>query len=498
MSSLSLVVVETESGAEVRVRGSEEPGEHYASLREALDSLLTDAEFAPKAGILRDESGAQIGVWRWLDASAEEPAPAEDGSQVTRDLIARMAARLNGGSPAPMDGGTSEAHAQLSATSTPADGYAHVGVEVRDASGRWHLFLYCELAPSTARDVDAGRLAYGSIGFTTDGRLLQHALTNVPAVEGLRPNNSVRGAPRGVRVHFRSMRITMAQTPTVAKRATLADVEQLLLEMTGAKPEELGTALVEIVAAHKAEMSEEAAPEAPPEGEQAAGADATQRSDAPMGTPAPDAEPRADAAFPDAASAEMFAAESLGLLRDVFGKPDASPAELLDLAKASLAAFKGAIGQAAPPADAGQMSESADQAARSVSDAHKRALDENARLKSEIAKRDMRDTIAKRASEAKAALTDAELADVVTDALATQDADARERCIQRALRAAQVVPSGRVFGGGATGATSARTLTEAAEQLLPEVAKSHPNKPPHVLISIAQRTARERFPHLSA
>lgn len=490
MASLPLVVVETESGAEVRLRGSNESGEPYASLREALDSLLTDEDYRPKAGILRSESGEQVGVWRWLDATAEEPAPAADGSQVTRDLIGTMAARLNSGSPAPMDGSTSEAHSQLSATSTAADGYAHVGAEVQDRSGRWHLFLYCELDAATARDVDSGRLAYGSIGFTSDGRLLQHALTNVPAVEGLRPNNSVR-APRGVRISFRSMRITMPKTPTVAKRATLAEAEPLLLEMTGASPEELGTKLIELVAAKNAEAAEHAA-EAGAEkpAEEAAAADATQRTDAPVAPPVE--APRAEGAFADAAAMEMFASEALAMLRDIFGKADAMPAEVLDLAKASLAAFKGAIGGAAPPADAGAMSAQQPEAQRSVSDAAKRALDENAALRAEIAKRDCRDAIAKRASDAKVSLANVE--QLVADALAVSDKSARERLIETAIRAAQVVPSGRVFGEGASSAPA--SFRDAWSSLLPEVAKANPALPRQHHVALAQRAARERFPHL--
>lgn len=522
MASLPLVVIETDSGAEVRLRGSEEPGEPYASLREALDSLLTDDDYRPKAGILRSESGEQVGAWRWLDATAEEPSPAEDGSQVTRSLIAAMAARLNSGSPAPMDGGTSEAHSQLSSTSTAADGYAHVGVEVLlrerryaempadiDRSDeravseweeanppsigtRWHLFLYCELDSAIARDVDSGRLAYGSIGFTNDGRLLQHALTNVPAVEGLRPNNSVR-APRGVRISFRSMRITMPKTPNAAKRATLAEAEPLLLEMTGASPEELGTKLIELVAAKNAEMADHAAEaEAEKPAEEPAAADATQRTDAPVAPPAE--APRAEGAFADAAAMEMFASEALNLLRDIFGVADEAPAAVLEKAKASLAAFKGAVGQAAPPADAGAMSAQQPEAQRSVSDAAKRALDENAALKAEIAKRDTRDAIAKRAADAKVTLTNLE--QLVADALAVSDASARERLIDTAIRAAQVVPTGRVFGDGAASSMQPQTISEARAQLEESVRREFPRYGNNEVRATALRKAQERWPHL--
>lgn len=489
MSTLSLIVIETESGAEVRVRDSEEPGEAYASLREALDSLLTDAEFKPKPSILR-AGDEPAGVWRWLDATAEEAEAAADGSQVTRDLIARMAARLNSGSPSPMDGGSSEAHVQLAATSTPSDGFAHVGVEVRDLSGRWHLFLYCELDPAIARDTDSGRLAYGSIGFTSDGRLLQHALTNVPAVEGLRPNNSIRGA-RGVRVHFRTTRITM---PQPHKRATLADAESMLLEMTGADAETLGTVLIEMVAAHKAKMAEvEAAKPAEASEAPEEKADTSERDAALPATPAAPEAPRAEGAFPDAAAMEIFASETLNMLRDVFGDPADAPAAVLEKFKASLAAFKGALGQAAPPADAGAMS--ADTAAKSaIGDAHKRALDEVAKLRTEITRRDLRDAIAKRAVDAKVALP--ELDQLVSDALAVTDVSARERMISSAVKAAQTVPSGDVFGRSASSPVP-EDFRAAWRSLVPEIEKANPGLPTQHHVALAQRTARERFPQFA-
>lgn len=493
---LSLVVIETESGAEVRVRDSEEAGEAYPTLRAALDLLLTDGEYKPKAGILRDDAGEQVGVWRWLDATAEEPAPLEDGSQVTRDLIAKMAAGLNAGSPVPIDGGTSPAHAQAWDGTVRADGYAHVGAEVRDRSGRWHLFAYAELAPAVARDTDAGLLAYGSVAFTSAGRLIQHALTNTPAVEGLSPNNAIR-APRGVRVFIRSTRITMPTNDAPKKpalRATLAEAEPMLLELTGESPETLGTALIEIVAANKAKKAEEAAEseaEAKP-AEMSADASA-QRSDATVTPPAA----RADG-FADAAEMEAFVTSALGTLRDVFGQPEASPAQLLELLTASSAAFKGALGNAAPPADADPSAMSQEPAARALAADVTSLRSKVAHLESELAKRDMRSALAKRASEAKALIADADLDQLVSDALAVSDTAARERIVATAIRAAQNVPTGRVFSQRTDAMTSARSLVEAAEQLLPEIRKEHPGKPEHVLVSIAQRTARARFPHLSA
>lgn len=478
---LSLVVIETESGAEVRLRDADQ-GERYPDVYAALDSLLSDDEFRAKEGILRS-AGSPVGHWRWLDATAEEPAPLEDGSQVTRELIARMAARLNAGSPAPIDGISSEPHQQLYATGTHADGYAHVGAEVRDRSGRWHLFLYCELSPEAERVISAGLVWSGSIGFTSDGRLLQHALTNVPAVEGLRPNNATRHAAR--RVFTRSMRITMTQ-PTTSKRATLADAEAMLLELTGASAEDLGTVLVEMVAAHKAKVAEE----------HAEAADEKPEAEA-MTADSPAA--RALPGFADDAAQEAFTSSVLGMLGDVFGKPEATPAELLEMLAASLAAFKGALGTAQPAenADAAMSAESADAAARSVEARTASLRSEVARLTAEIGKRDLRAMLAKRAADCKALVSDAELDQLAADVQAITDPGARDRFVMSALRAAQSVPTGEVFARAGSKDAHGRSLVEVAESLVPEVAARHPGEPAHLLISRAQRLARERFPHLA-
>lgn len=594
MASLPLVVIETDGGAEVRLRGSEEPGEPYASLREALDSLLTDEDYRPKAGILRSESGEQVGVWRWLDATAEESAPAPDGSQVTRELIATMAARLNAGSPAPMDGGTSPAHAQLSATETRSDGYVHTGVEVQDRAGRWHLYVYAETSPDVARDIDSGRLAYGSIGFSSDGRLLQHALTNVPAVEGLRPNNSVRGAPRGVRISFRSMRISVPTNSSSSRAVAIGDrvyvpqVDAHMAEASGMGTiREIGTAALGVefdlapgkvhrwitesetseppadakdispqrismptspanvakrgpaldllakiagalgvsvddemsaesyespvmsalssikMAAQAEKVLEQAAggtPATPAAPAEATAATATQRTDAPVAPPVE--APRAEGAFADAAAMEMFASEALAMLRDIFGKADAMPAEVLDLAKASLAAFKGALGQGAPPDDAGAdaaaMSQQDATAARAALTALPALRAEVASLRAEVAKRDTRESIQRRAVEAKATLSGEQLEQLVADTLAVQDTAVRERMIVHALRSS-IVPTGDVFARTSkTAGPAPQSITEAAESLLPEIEKANPNTARHVLVSMAQRAAIARFPHLSA
>lgn len=489
MPALPLVVIETESGAEVRLRDAD-AGEAYPTLRAALDSLLADNDYRPKRGILRDESGHEVGQWRWLDATAEESAPAPDGSQVTRELIATMAARLNAGSPAPMDGGTSPAHAQLSATETRSDGYVHTGVEVQDRAGRWHLYVYAETSPDVARDIDSGRLAYGSIGFSSDGRLLQHALTNVPAVEGLAPNNSVR-ATAGV--HFRSMRITM---PKISKRATLAEAEPMLLEMLGVSAEELGTKLVELAAAAKADAEKAAAEKPEPEMESAPVESAEAREQPASEEPGQRAVPGLE----DQAALEAFASSVVGGMQDLFGKPEASPSELLDLFTASLAAFKGALGQGAPPDDAGAdaaaMSQQDATAARAALTALPALRAEVASLRAEVAKRDTRESIQRRAVEAKATLSGEQLEQLVADTLAVQDTAVRERMIVHALRSS-IVPTGDVFARANKDTTQHADFRAAWRSLLPEIEKANPKLPRQHHVALAQRAARERYPHLA-
>lgn len=489
MPALPLVVIETESGAEVRLRDAD-AGEAYPTLRAALDSLLADNDYRPKRGILRDESGHEVGQWRWLDATAEESAPAPDGSQVTRELIATMAARLNAGSPAPMDGGTSPAHAQLSATETRSDGYVHTGVEVQDRAGRWHLFVYAETSPDVARDIDSGRLAYGSIGFSSDGRLLQHALTNVPAVEGLAPNNSVR-ATAGV--HFRSMRITM---PKISKRATLAEAEPMLLEMLGVSAEELGTKLVELAAAAKADAEKAAAEKPEPEMESAPVESAEAREQPASEEPGQRAVPGLE----DQAALEAFASSVVGGMQDLFGKPEASPSELLDLFTASLAAFKGALGQGAPPDDAGAdaaaMSQQDATAARAALTALPALRAEVASLRAEVAKRDTRESIQRRAVEAKATLSGEQLEQLAADTLAVQDTAVRERMIVHALRSS-IVPTGDVFARANKDTTQHADFRAAWRSLLPEIEKANPKLPRQHHVALAQRAARERYPHLA-
>lgn len=196
----------------------------HPSLVAALDALLSLEYFAKakKSPYLHDAGSKEPnGVWRWLDASAEEPAPAADGSQVTADGIRTMAARLCEGDPIMIDGGApdSEAHESAYNTAALATGWAHVGADFVDAGGRVHLALYAELLPDVGAAFDSGRIAKGSVYFghaaddPGDALLFSHALTNLPAVQGLTPSTAMKSHPRARELVF-GMRTRRSQMPT--------------------------------------------------------------------------------------------------------------------------------------------------------------------------------------------------------------------------------------------------------------------------------------------
>lgn len=216
----------------------------HDTLRRALDAALGLEAFGAKLDhtlravrpVLHDhDSGAACGAYRWLDASAEEAEEMDDGSQVTPGAIRSMAARLNDGEAVPLDGGAipglahSEVHGQLRDSGVLARGWAHVGVEWREEAtsawpdGRVHLALYAEVLPDVARAMDTGELAFGSIGFAQspknhdDAVLVQHALTNRPAVPGLLPAPAMRtevisNGRRFARGPIRRMHMTIKNT----------------------------------------------------------------------------------------------------------------------------------------------------------------------------------------------------------------------------------------------------------------------------------------------
>lgn len=183
----------------------------HASVRAALTAALAleaVSGFVKNANLRQD--GEPDGVWRWLDATAveDEPIVDKDGGQsrIGEGAIWGMAESLNArGSAIPINGGGGPEGLKDSAPhgdaytggDHPANGFAHVGLVAIDATGRAHLFIYSELLPEIAAEVDRGRLAYGSVRFWFDGvdesdnfavtnaGLISHALTNDPAVTTL-------------------------------------------------------------------------------------------------------------------------------------------------------------------------------------------------------------------------------------------------------------------------------------------------------------------------
>lgn len=220
----------------------------HKTLREALDAELAVVATREKSATLRDpDSGELNGAWRWLPATDVEPASV-GGVRIDATAVAEMASSLNARpGPIPIDGGPtpkgmlpSTVHGTAYDSGTPANGWAHWGVVVlgpTDADAK--LYLYAELIPEVARELDAGRIATGSVHFgyaTLDGELprgvelISHALTNDPAVKTLAPANSVRtdltlavrtgriGAV--MRARHRTQRNTMAKT-TIRKQLTM-------------------------------------------------------------------------------------------------------------------------------------------------------------------------------------------------------------------------------------------------------------------------------------
>lgn len=507
---LPYVVLGRADGADVARRDDGEIASSHESLREALDAALAANGVAVSSGILRNEAGESIGAFRWLDSTAEEPKAAEDGSQVTRDLIAQMAANIDPASPVPMDGAEhGDAHQQLYDTSTRADGYVHAGIEGwappdrKWPDGRWHLYVYSELSPVAARDADLGLLVYGSIGFDQSaGRLLQHALTNVPAVEGLAPNNAIRAAGR---ISFRTQRIDMTtsqktplKTAPKSQRGPVADLIAEIAAKLGItlSPDEESYELSEkirgslwpLIDAAKVEKILEGGAPAPTDGE-------------PVGLSADPAKASARAleGFADDAAQELWTSEVLAGMRDVFGQPEADPAGVLDMFKASMAAFKGAIATAPNPADSDAQA-TADAAALTASgDAAVRAIGSKlGELQKELAKRDLRDHVIARFRAADVSEPSSEeLETLVADALKLDDA-ARSRFIDTACRARVSPPKGDVFGSRSTPNPGAPLNLDAeVEKRIPALRSAYPGEPKHALVSRALRAIEKEFPALS-
>jgi hypothetical protein len=208
----------------------------HDTLREALDAARARIATREKTHFLRNpDTGAEHGAWRWLPATEEEPV-AIGGVRIDAKAIEEMAASLNARStPIPVDGGpTPDGHlaSEVHGTATskggaPANGWAHWAVVAVGADGVHELYLWAELVPSVAREIDAGRIALGSVHFGFDRLegeaprscvLVSHALTNDPAVTSLAPANSVRVGERDLRSARRTSALVNARLSATRSR----------------------------------------------------------------------------------------------------------------------------------------------------------------------------------------------------------------------------------------------------------------------------------------
>jgi hypothetical protein len=208
-------------------------GSVYDTLREALDAALPGVAVHAKSPYFRGEDGEEIGVYRWLPACAEEDVPLR-GVRIDSAAIEEMALSLNDATRAiPIDGGSddSPAHGTILDPGTKANGRGHWAVVALNADGRLEIYLWAELLPAIAAEVDLGRLGEGSVHVRfgrVDGDAMRdvewasHALLNDPGVVTLAPANSVRdgrgsSAWRSVAIAGRSMPSTKSITRAAGK-----------------------------------------------------------------------------------------------------------------------------------------------------------------------------------------------------------------------------------------------------------------------------------------
>lgn len=333
-------------------------GTRFDALREALDAELAVIATTEKPLYFRDaDTGDLNGEMRWLPACDVEGAPVR-GIRIDATAIEEMAASLNANPRAlPINGGPTPAgllpsspHGDVVDSSTLANGRAQWGVVVTsDATTK--LYLYAEVMPHIARELDVGRLAEGSVCFdwqTTEAidgadvprgvSLISHAFTNDPAVLTLEPANSVRtgrrshsltGAMRSararkdhdmkptIRTHLAAMPLVAALA--VARRGPALDKLAEIAKLVGVSLEDEMTAegwdsptsnaISTLKSAATVEkMLEASPPAAPVEG-------MTARADAPVVPASEPAAARADVAgLPDEAAKDKFVTDVIAAL----------------------------------------------------------------------------------------------------------------------------------------------------------------------------------------
>jgi hypothetical protein len=324
-----------------------------ASDRDLAFALIEGSEwFRDCVAAKHPDKWHALAVGRWVDAASVEDIPAaHDGSQIKAEFIDQIIGNLTAARTAPPvdGGGISDPHETVYAPDAAAAGRVFAGVRVEGEDGRPHLWLWVRLDVKVDAEVDAQQWAFGSIAFVSSSedrytgqpigaRLISYALTNFPFVDALEPHQprAERSQPRNrageTLAVTRSRKNYMPNTTdsTVAARGPAADMLADLAAMLGISAEDAaGEGAMEKMKEAIAALQKLAAEEA----------------DAPAA--------RAVMGL-DGEALEMFTADVVTSLRDVFGQPDAEPAALLDMLKSSADAFKGALGGAAPADDAGE------------------------------------------------------------------------------------------------------------------------------------------------
>lgn len=246
-------LVERETGAVLSAHDSLRGALDAALGLDAFGRKLTATKRARKPMLHDAKTKEPNGEYRWLDSTAEELTPADDGSQVTAGRIRSMAANLDAtGDAIPLDGGViaglapSDVHGQLFDTGTLARGWAHVGAEWRESAesagpdwpnGRVHLAFYAELLPPVARALDTGELALGSIGFRhgkgDEAEAIQYALTNRPIVKGLLSAGAMRSEPSTELAHGATRRVSMTDKTKTGARGAATEKFNAILASIG-------------------------------------------------------------------------------------------------------------------------------------------------------------------------------------------------------------------------------------------------------------------------
>lgn len=183
-----------------------------------IDASTLDAAIA---GVPAKPKIMPAGVRRWIPAAVPMR---EDGSPVSPQFIADLAATINAeGVSIPIDGGADDSEAHMTA-SKRALGWAH-----RAAIFDGQIFLESEVRPDINDAVREGSLAYSSIdadyqideaGEYVPGsaHLITHALTNTPKNRHMSPMQAVQhGLRRTVHSYTRAR---LASEESMAKKKT--------------------------------------------------------------------------------------------------------------------------------------------------------------------------------------------------------------------------------------------------------------------------------------